>query len=649
MHRLTILLIAALAATAACSGDRSILPTENRISLEVAPSAACVGGSAIEALLDDIFPAGPQLLNAARSQWSGIAKQCPKNLHAAQEKALDLIEFTLDKKGNGQLVPGVADAEVGEFINLLLAFVGFTPAPGLEEALESGGTGAVGIIGADGGSLITGDEHAALNVPPGALEGDRLFIILRQDALALSRTCLINTGLRQIPLCFNYSVFPADPFLLPVIVEICQLEGSENDPNFNAWRIARQRGLEPVEVLPAALPSLIGTPDCNDLPTEAQFFGGPIAAFFHRAARTASDLLLPPYLYAINAPRAGSTLEFSNFIAVDPESDVGVVTVTPDFVALQVGDQYQLTGEAFDVDGEPVDELLTWSSMNSSVATVNASGLVTAVATGDAAIRATASSGVPSGFGMVRIIPNADEPLLYGVESGTDGLSVLHPALNGPPTAWFIRRLHPDLNQVMTPVAMTNENYDVLWVWNNSPIGGLLTVDKCTGRAVVVNPSAGDQGVLGALAIDDEGTLYGLLSDLYTIDKTTGVRTLIGPIGYQIAGAEFGPDGVLYGVELSLGFERLITIDTETGAGTVIGTLNDGENNLDVGTVGSIEFAGNALIGSAFNYNGGQSILFDISLFDASVTGIRVVSGPGGAPQGMGFANGCVPPGPIIE
>jgi hypothetical protein len=91
-------------------------------------------------------------------------------------------------------------------------------------------------------------------------------------------------------------------------------------------------------------------------------------------------------------------------------------------------------------------------------------------------------------------------------------------------------------------------------------------------------------GVIIALAIDDSGTLFGLSissDSLYSIDKLSGVPTLIGPIGFN---ANFGQgmdfdraSGVLYTFanNLTTGRAELRTIDPETGQSTFVGFIGD--------------------------------------------------------------------------
>ena len=66
------------------------------------------------------------------------------------------------------------------------------------------------------------------------------------------------------------------------------------------------------------------------------------------------------------------------------------VTVTPASASIQQGQTIQLTATPKDVNGNPLTgRTITWSSSNTSVATVNSSGLVSGVVAGSATITAT--------------------------------------------------------------------------------------------------------------------------------------------------------------------------------------------------------------------------------------------------------------------
>jgi hypothetical protein len=176
----------------------------------------------------------------------------------------------------------------------------------------------------------------------------------------------------------------------------------------------------------------------------------------------------------------------------------------------------------------------------------------------------------------------------------------------------------------------------VIYVWNNSdPANVLLTVDRCTGLATQVNSgSQSSSGSLGALAISPiTGKMYNTgYGNLYEVDKSTGVLTLIGSTGATIFGADFDANGVLYG--LDAGGNTLYTINTTTGAATAVATLSQ-----SVSTVGSIVFTPTGtLLGTAFGTAG--NILFDLNKTTGAVSNIRTITG-GFPPQGLGFAPAC--------
>ncbi len=246
--------------------------------------------------------------------------------------------------------------------------------------------------------------------------------------------------------------------------------------------------------------------------------------------------------------------------------------------------------------------------------------------------------------------PFSGPEILSGVNASDDGFSLIN-SQSGAVS--FIGRLDANTNLYTTPVAMAVRPSDGrVFVWNNSgdgtnpsaATGVLLTVDPGTGRATPVNNSTAPQGSVGALAFSPSGVLYGLadrgeetesgfilVSDLVSIDPSTGVKTLIGELGSElrIGGADFSCGGVLYGVELAIGPQRLVTIDVGTGTASVVGTLTP-----DVDVIGSIVFHFGTLIGSAGNK------LFDINPTNGAVSNIRSIVG-GSTPQGLGSNTPC--------
>lgn len=84
--------------------------------------------------------------------------------------------------------------------------------------------------------------------------------------------------------------------------------------------------------------------------------------------------------------------------------DVDSVDVTPTTATVHGGTTQQLTAQTLSRTGLPFPgQIVTWSSSDTSKATVNSSGLVTAVAVGSATITATSQG--KSGRAVITVVP----------------------------------------------------------------------------------------------------------------------------------------------------------------------------------------------------------------------------------------------------
>ncbi len=98
---------------------------------------------------------------------------------------------------------------------------------------------------------------------------------------------------------------------------------------------------------------------------------------------------------------------FTHVTSIRVAATVTRVALSADTFSLVVGNTRTLTAAAYDRRGNALTRTFTWQSSNTSVATVNASGVVTGVGPGTATITAS-TQGVSAGAGVtVRLVPVA--------------------------------------------------------------------------------------------------------------------------------------------------------------------------------------------------------------------------------------------------
>ena len=96
----------------------------------------------------------------------------------------------------------------------------------------------------------------------------------------------------------------------------------------------------------------------------------------------------------------------SNSVIVDPPPvRVASVAVTPDAQELIVGQQLTLEAKPKAADGKDLEREVVWTSENTSLATVTETGVVTALAVGQAYIRATSEGKFGRAVLTIRPVP----------------------------------------------------------------------------------------------------------------------------------------------------------------------------------------------------------------------------------------------------
>jgi uncharacterized protein YjdB len=162
---------------------------------------------------------------------------------------------------------------------------------------------------------------------------------------------------------------------------------------------------------------------------------------------------------------------------------VASVTVSPTSLSLQTGQTGQLTATPKDANGNSLSgRVVTWSSNNTSVATVNSNGLVTAGATGGSAT-ITATSEGQSGTAAVTVtfVPVASvtvSPATLSLQAGQTGQLTATPKdANGNPLSGRV-------------VTWSSNNTSVATVNGN----GLVTAGATGGSATITATSEGQSG-----------------------------------------------------------------------------------------------------------------------------------------------------------
>ena len=119
------------------------------------------------------------------------------------------------------------------------------------------------------------------------------------------------------------------------------------------------------------------------------------------------------------------------------EGEGGVVALEvelPAFQTLEVGEQVQIAARALDADGQVVDAAIAWRSSTGAL-TVDAAGLVTAVAPGAADVQATVGSLASESIDFT-VIAAADTIIIVG-----DSVFALPAAASPPASAVLTVRL----------------------------------------------------------------------------------------------------------------------------------------------------------------------------------------------------------------
>jgi len=251
--------------------------------------------------------------------------------------ALRLDEAGLLRNPNGGSPP-TTDEALARLFSLLLELVGLNP-EGLEipaGAFEP--DGAFQICGPAGCTVVTGTQHAGVQLPPGAYD-HTVFVAISRIPGSVGP---LDTELDQYPLFYDIVILPEEDPAVLANVGLCVVDPPDPfapDPDV----VPRLRLAHPdpsgegIEILPLVPVSWL---ECSDASTLAS-----MTERLPRWARTALgpvvQLLEPASLYAGPGNLGGQASSFSPFAAVDTQPPI-------DEPPIDVGGTYEgiVTGRA---------------------------------------------------------------------------------------------------------------------------------------------------------------------------------------------------------------------------------------------------------------------------------------------------------------
>ncbi len=359
------------AALAACSSDDGPTPPDGSI----VPAA-------IQAQIDALFPAG-NLNDSATSQVEDVLESADAGQTAqAQSAFVGFVAFGAEQAGSGTLLdpddadpPTIEDA-LANLSDEVADEAGLTVPP--IPAAAFGETGAAAVLDGSGGTVVTGDGNAGLQLPAGAISGSTLVTIAPIPASGdpEDHDGPLPMGFDQYPRFYQIETFPPISTLAEEgIVGLCVVDPPDPfapTPEVAArLRIAHPEPVDPrvIEILPLADASFLDcdTPAGSLSPASPGAIGGRISAFSPFAAIDPQGT--PPEIASVTpnpihaSVAGGSETPFTIGFA-DEEGDILALSIVeisdPDNALSATG------AELFDAFGQTSGSVTLFAECNQS-------------------------------------------------------------------------------------------------------------------------------------------------------------------------------------------------------------------------------------------------------------------------------------------
>ena len=537
---LTKLLVAAAALALACTSDRSPLPTQPQPPAYSTSSFPRCDLPRIAQLVKALFPPGSKGDLAQRGISAIQSSLGPGKTAIAQAAMFAFVKATLADLAAGTLLlpsPTIApstSAAVSELFALLYQCVGLTPLGDISAALSPGGAAAVVAPTDPPTTITTGGDHpaAGVSIGTGAISTTQTVLVTIAPDPAGTNPFPNTAGLQTFPPFYEFRTTPdVALFNKPVLAGICV--DLTNVPPVQAQRLQLAHADRSTN---STTLQILARQDAGFL-TNCSSFGslgsGTIGSapadrlgVLARLAQRAVALLRPQPLHAATLVSPGGlgglTSNFTDFRAVDPGKLVFTQQPTNTLAGAFITPAVKVT--------------LTKQDGITTITPTTADSVTVAILTGTGTASATLS-------GAKQV------PLVGGVATFGD-LSIDQPGTGYQLTASGTSPTGA------VPAPATSVAFDIT--------EALLFGSSSNG------PRFGD------------GVTEPHPGSLFTINQATGTATFIGSTGInsdrgvpEVSGIAFDPTtGILYGITGSACTgARLITINTSTGAGTLVGII----------------------------------------------------------------------------
>ncbi|MEO5824775.1 MAG: hypothetical protein ABIR59_02725, partial [Gemmatimonadales bacterium] len=313
-RRLLIPCLLAVWAVSACSSEPTS-PSLADPAETVASAVTCQADPVqIEALIRTVFATGPNA-SSALGKWTNVIKQIDRknNLPLAQSKVLELIDFMLKKRAQGQVI--IDDPTLTNLINQLLCYVGLGGVQNVDDTWIVNPTD--GVV-----TFVTVDGQSGIQFPSNAVAALTIVTAVRSNVGALV------TNLDKYPYVYDWSLAPSATLLngAKATVGVCPDPASfadvplgERQAVLDRLVLGHQRSATAFEVLQRVTIPQAMTLRCGDISDVAAASRGLLGDL---AARVVDWILPQPAMASAfriaGGGVGGSTSEFSPFGPVDP-------------------------------------------------------------------------------------------------------------------------------------------------------------------------------------------------------------------------------------------------------------------------------------------------------------------------------------------